>query len=238
MSAWGLCLLAGFAVAYLSASRINAQVDYPRTPTQTCNCPLDFRPVCGSNAKTYNNACHLRCELAYTPGLMQLSEGVCGSNSQVVGPFTSGVSPSGVGYPYGSQPASTYPGYSDYGSTCSWGCPAVSVGSVSGQPNWSSTYGTSFYVPPYGGGGAASSLYVASSNTQVCDHRGNVYANDCLYYRAVCEAERRQDFLMKRTCTAGVTSTVYEGFNPSRYRSGTLLANEVVTTTTSRPVPG
>ncbi|OQV15576.1 hypothetical protein BV898_10294 [Hypsibius exemplaris] len=110
--------------------------------SSNCACPLDYRPVCGSNAKTYNNACLLRCEQPYNPGMYQTSEGPCGSSSPgVYGPYTPGSSPSTINFgspagsvpPYGGLTPSYFTGAGStlYGAgpsnaqTCAWSCPTV-----------------------------------------------------------------------------------------------------------------
>ncbi|XP_039281847.1 turripeptide Lol9.1-like [Nilaparvata lugens] len=42
-----------------------------------CACASDYVPQCGSDRRTYDNECKLRCQQCFIPGLVRLFEGRC-----------------------------------------------------------------------------------------------------------------------------------------------------------------
>ncbi|RZF42297.1 hypothetical protein LSTR_LSTR003915 [Laodelphax striatellus] len=42
-----------------------------------CACASDYVPLCGSDRRTYDNECKLRCQQCFVPGLVRLFEGRC-----------------------------------------------------------------------------------------------------------------------------------------------------------------
>lgn len=46
-------------------------------PLQACECFPYFSPICGTDNKTYPNACYLMCAASYKPGLTMAHPGPC-----------------------------------------------------------------------------------------------------------------------------------------------------------------
>ncbi|XP_055338961.1 uncharacterized protein LOC129588657 [Paramacrobiotus metropolitanus] len=152
-----------------------------------CACSFYYRPVCGSNGRTYSSICPLRCEQQYNPTIAVLSEGPC---SMLIGSRMPNVGPIRMAGPV--ILSNTLPIY-PRNPACVWQCPAT-TGSYTNAPGLQRPLGPASLPVTLG----------MDIPLPVCDNRGNVYLNDCQYYRAMCEWENRGLPLMKSPCPFGV----------------------------------
>lgn len=49
-------------------------------PNDSCVCGFYYQPVCGTNGKTYNNSCFLRCDSRKNPCIQKISDGKCANS--------------------------------------------------------------------------------------------------------------------------------------------------------------
>ncbi|TYZ67482.1 hypothetical protein PybrP1_004914 [[Pythium] brassicae (nom. inval.)] len=93
----------------------------PTTSSTKCTlaCSSNFRPVCGSDGKTYSNSCALSVARCKNPAakIVKVSDGECGSGSSGASPVPS---TPGVGVPGSIQPATKAPKLSE--SKCEMAC--------------------------------------------------------------------------------------------------------------------